>query len=116
MLIIRDAQMQVFAQVGLQQFTKRMVDRAQKLWPEVCQRIGEPATSEMVDSAVKRAFHYKLTTEYDVARYLDLVFAFENPEFDRTDWASKILKQLSVNPRRRMNILWKKAKEQLAEL
>jgi len=113
MLIIRDAQMQILAQVGRKQFIKRMIDRAQKIWPEEYERFGESTTCNMVDSAVERAFYYGLTTEYDVARYVDLAFAFESVEFDNADWASKILKNFSINPRRKMNMLWEKAKEQL---
>jgi len=114
MLIIRDVQMEAFAQAGRQRLIKRMIDRVQRIWPEECQRFGDKATRNMVDSAVTRAFHYELTTEYDVVRFVDLVFAFESTEFDSSDWASEILKQ-SINPRRRMNMLWEKASEQLKD-
>jgi hypothetical protein len=107
--------MKEFAKVGRRRFIERMINRAQRIWPEECARFGGTGTCKMVESAVEGASAHQLVSEYDVARFVDLVFAFESVKFDRTTWAADILEDVSVPPRRRMNRLWEESRRRLTE-
>jgi hypothetical protein len=115
MLVIRQSQIEELAKVGISRFIERITVHVHEVWPGECSRLGEAATRQIVQSSVERAMAYKMATEYDVARFVDLAFAFESPDFDQAAWATPILQDDSQPPRRRMNRLWEEARRHLGK-
>ena len=92
-----------------------MVLHAHEVWAEECAERGEEGVQATVRMGVERSRPYGLVAEYDVGRYIDLMFAFcdDFDESPRTPWARAILKDGSLSPRERMDALWARAEHEL---
>ncbi|UCE58244.1 MAG: hypothetical protein JSU63_12465 [Phycisphaerales bacterium] len=112
---LRAEQMDVFSAHAESQFEKRVVSHLQTHFPDKCRKLGRGGVLESVKRGIARARAYDITTEYDVARFIDLTFRLSQ-DFDtskETPWAGEILNDPDVPPWSRMDELWNRAESEL---
>ncbi|MGH9903083.1 MAG: hypothetical protein ACRD68_14850 [Pyrinomonadaceae bacterium] len=81
MLVIRQEQMNVFSLHMLEGFVGRVAAHLREWFPGQCDVLDEPALREVVRGGVRRAGQYGIRTEFDVWRFVDLMF-FYGRDFD----------------------------------
>ena len=115
MLTIRKEQMAVFREPAINAFVKVVIAHLNKDFPDKCKELGEPKVHAMVRYGIQRAASYRITTEGDVRRYVDLMFRFGS-DFDqdpKLPWASSILNNKALaNPTTKVDRLYKAVKKQ----
>jgi hypothetical protein len=115
MLTIRKEQLAAFSPLGKQAFEDRMIVHLKKVFPEQCESLGEPKLRESIQYGTQRAASYKITSERDVCKYLDLMIFFGR-DFDKDPnlpWAQSILQNQAIrNPSSKVERLYKAAKKQ----
>jgi hypothetical protein len=99
MLQIRPGHLDAFSEVARQDFENRMVVHVLEAFPSVCEPLGESGVRENILHGIERATAYGIVNEYDICRYVDLMFVFGG-DFDRDPnfpWAAKILGGTSLD-------------------
>lgn len=92
-LIIRDAQMAVFAQRDREQYVQRMAAHLQQRYPQQCELSGQDGTEDLVKYGIQRAAVYGINSEIAVQEYLEVMMMFGR-DFDidpQHNWATRIL-------------------------
>lgn len=92
-LTIRSAQWEVLAADVHRRFEARLCAELSRHWPEACRALGDEGLRDRVHEGVERARVHGLTTQRDVLRFLNVMFAL-GPGFDtdaRYPWAAAIL-------------------------
>ncbi len=105
MIVINDGQMESMSVYMLEQFEDRMVVHLRKHWPKKCAALGEDAVRESIRKGVQRARSYGITSEYDVSRYVNCMYALCH-DFDtdpRAPWAQPILTDAELPASSKMN-------------
>lgn len=116
MLIIRSDQKRAFPRAVEENLECRLVAHAQRVFPEQCERMGEPAVRERVRAGMAAARRWGIEGQYDVSRYVDLLFLL-GPDFGADDgcpWARPILADPSLAPAARLDKLYERAREAVA--
>lgn len=93
-----------------------MVAYLAEAYEDLCQEEGEPETRKNIRQGIERAGQYGITLERDVARYIDLMYAW-SIELDtdpQTPWAGEILDQQDLDGSRKMDDLWEYSEMLLA--
>jgi len=111
MLVIRSEQMQAFSEQMLKRFEDRMAGYLAERFPDACAAKDEPAVRESIQKGIERSRSYGVTTEYDIARYIELMYLFSE-DFDtsiKTPWARPILENPDLGSYVKMNELWERA-------
>ncbi len=115
MLTIRKEQMAVFGPLGKKAFEGRVITHLKKVFPEQSKSLGEPKLRETIQYGTQRAAAYRIISERDVCKYIDLMI-FYGRDFDKDpnhSWAQSILQNQAIrNPRSRIECLYKAAKKQ----
>ena len=115
MLSIRKEQMVVFREPAVNDFVKRVMVHLNKCFPAKCEAMGEAKVRAMVKYGSQRAVSYRVSSERDVCKYIDLMLVF-GQDFDqdpKLPWASSILNnQAIINPTTKVARLYKAAKKQ----
>ncbi|MGC0772184.1 MAG: hypothetical protein WB543_04565 [Candidatus Acidiferrum sp.] len=115
MLTIRKEQMAVFGPLGKKAFEDRMIAHIKKVFPDQSQALDEPKLRETVLYGTQRAAAYRIITERDVCKYIDLMI-FYGRDFDKDPklgWAQFILQNQTIrNPSSKIERLYKAAKKQ----
>jgi hypothetical protein len=115
MLTIRKEQMAVFGPLGKKAFEDRMIVHLKKVFPEKFEALGEPKLRETIQYGTQRAAAYKIISERDVCKYIDLMIFFGR-DFDKDanlSWAQSILQNRAIrNPSSKIERLYKAAKKQ----
>lgn len=116
MLTIRDQQMRAFRSAGLRRFEDKMVRHLMQFWPERCAAIGESAVRASVRQGVESAQRHGIVVEFDVARYLDLMYAlsFDFDTSPATPWAAAILADPARTPGAKVDRLCAEAQRRRA--
>lgn len=117
-MIIRRQQKQALAQQAMRNFQQRMYAHVNKVFLEDCERMGEQAVRELISKGTARAAEYGIETEYDVARYIDLMFILcedfnTNP---RLPWAGRILNDENMKPTVKVDRLYERTDRELQRL
>ena len=92
MLVIRNAQLQAIRTERIERLEDRLVEHAQRHFPEVCSRMKRGLRGA-VDHSVERARSYGFDREREICKYLNLQFRFGR-DFDRDPrcaWAHPLL-------------------------
>jgi hypothetical protein len=92
-LIIRDAQMAVFAQRDKEMYVDRMTAYLQSKYSKQCEPLGEEGTKDLVKYGIQRAANYGINTEIAVREYLEIMMMYGR-DFDidpKHEWATRIL-------------------------
>jgi hypothetical protein len=114
MLTIRKEQLAVFGPVGQKAFADRMIAHLKKVFPQQSESLGEPKLRETIQYGTQRAAAYKMISEVDVCKYIDLMI-FYGRDFDKDPnlpWAQSILQNRALrNPTAKIERLYKAAKK-----
>jgi len=115
MLTITKEQMAVFRDPAVDDYVKRTVVHLNESFPAKCAALGEAKVRETVKYGIQRSASYRISTEGDVRRYIELMFMFgydfdQDPELP---WAAQILNnQAIINPTTKITRLYKAVKKQ----
>jgi hypothetical protein len=114
MLTIRKEQMAAFGPIGLKAFEERVVMHLKKIFPGQSESLGEPKLRETIQYGTQRAAAYRITSERDVCKYIDLMILY-GPDFDKDPnlpWVQSILQNGAIrNPATKIDRLYKAAKK-----
>lgn len=107
MLVVRKEQMDTLGEKMRQRYEDRLVVYLNQLFPETCTQLGEPALRQEIRYGIGAAAKYNITTEGDVARYIETMFRFGR-DFDTnpaTAWTQPILSDQSSSAENRLRRL-----------
>jgi len=79
MLIIRKEQIEVLSKNMKESFIIRMMVHLKKFWPERCEQLGNEAVRNSIYEGIEFTRMKGITTEYDIARYIDLTYELHWP-------------------------------------
>jgi hypothetical protein len=115
MLTIRKEQLAVFGPLGKKAFEDRMLAHLKKVFPEQTEPLDEPKLRETIQNGTLRAAAYRITSERDVCKYIDLMILYGH-DFDKDPnhpWAQSTLQNQAIrNPSDKIERLYKTAKKQ----
>lgn len=115
MLTIRKEQMAVFGPLGQKAFEDRMLVHLKKVFPEQSESLGEPKLRDTIQYGTQRAAAYKIISERDVCKYIDLMI-FYGRDFDKAPnlpWAQSVLQNKAIrDPTSKIERLYRAAKQQ----
>ena len=118
MLVIRTKQLEAFRRVVIDKFEATVFEKLKKYWPEIVASKGEEAVRQLISKGRSRSERYGIVTEYDVTRYINVMFAL-GYGFDRDiqyPWARELLEYPNVNPTTRMDWLCERTKKELPKV
>ena len=115
MLTIRKEQLAVFGPLGKKAFEDRMITHLKKVFPEQSESLGEPKLRKIIQYGTQRAASYKIISERDVCKYIDLMILY-GADFDKDPklpWAQSILQNKGIkDPTIKIDNLFNAAKAQ----
>jgi hypothetical protein len=115
MLTIRREQLAVFGPLGKKAFEDRTIAHLKRVFPEQSESLGEPKLRETIEYGAERAAAYRIISERDVCKYIDLMILYGR-DFDKDPslpWARSILQNQAIkNPSSKVERLYKAAKKQ----
>jgi hypothetical protein len=115
MLTLRKEQLAVFGPIGKKAFEDRMLSHLKKIFPEQSGTLGEPKLRETIQYGTQRAAAYRIISERDVCKYIDLMILYGR-DFDKDPnqpWAQSILQNQAIrNPTSKIERLYRAAKKQ----
>ena len=116
-LVIRKEQIAVFQDYAAKEFENHMVTHVKQYFPDVCALLGQEKVREAIAYGLNRAETYGMTLEYDVSRYINLMFTFgRDYDMDPTlPWAAKILGDNRLSGPAKMDELYEEAERYLPE-
>jgi len=96
MLTIRKEQIDFFKEKMPRKFAKRVLNHLMDVFPDQCEPLGESKISEIIWQGIDKANGYHLSTERDIARYIDLMILLGR-DFDMAlPWANNILTDKNI--------------------
>jgi hypothetical protein len=112
LLTIRKEQMSIFPTAVGRNLECRILTHLKGVFPRECRRRGEASVRASVRAGIASARAYGLTDDYDVSRYVDLMFIWSddfstNP---RTAWAEAILTDQALQPGEKLDLLMERTK------
>lgn len=117
MLKITEGNRSALREARMKQAETRLSKRLARHWPETCAALGPEKLSILVRRGLDEAFAYGFHGEGDVARYLNLMFAF-GPGFDVSGAHPAITSHLNhdgMDESARMDLICALAEEVLAD-
>jgi len=115
MLTIRKEQLAVFGPLGKNAFENRMIAHLKNVFPDKSEVLGEPKLRETIQYGTQRAAAYRIISERDVCKYIDLMILYGR-DFDKDPnlpWAQSVLQNQALrNPTSKIERLYKAAKKQ----
>jgi hypothetical protein len=118
-MIIRAEQFAALSDAVAKRFEDRVVVHLQKCFPKECGLWGEPAVRDLIQFGIGRASAYKITTERDICKYIDVMVVFGR-DFDRDPrfpWVPVILNDRALyEPTRRLETLYEEGRKQHGRL
>lgn len=111
--MIRREQMDVLAAASREQFEENVMAHLRRVWPDDTASMSDEVLLQWVRYGAERGARYEVDTEFDVARYIDVMFLFdahfdENPSLP---WAAEILQAPHLDGRQRVDALMIRAME-----
>ena len=115
MLTIRKEQLAAFSPLGEKTFEDRVIAHLKKVFPEQSESIGEPKLRESIQYGKQRAASYKIISERDVCKYIDLMILYGR-DFDKDPnlpWVQSVLQNPAIrDPASKIERLYKAARKQ----
>lgn len=108
MLKLRKEHLDAFEAQVVNLFTARVIAHVKAVWSAECGELGDAAVGELVRSGIKRASALGLSSEYDVARFVDLCFILAK-DFDTNplaSWTRPILSDRKLAPAAKIDQLY----------
>lgn len=118
LFLIRREQMRVLAEATTETFEENVAAHLRAVWPDETEGMTEEVVRQWVRYAIEKGRRYEIETEFDVARFLDLMFLFD-PGFDedpRYPWAEEILNDPRLDGRMRVDALMVRSSEFCSDL
>ncbi|SPD72187.1 hypothetical protein PITCH_A1260010 [uncultured Desulfobacterium sp.] len=115
MLVIRDDQMDVFKDYMAKRFEKQMIRHVNQYFPDDCKALGQAKVREVLAYGLIRAETYEMSLEYDVSRYINLMFTFGRDYDVDIAWASGILGDKRLSGPEKMDDLYEEAERHINE-
>ena len=115
MLIIRKEQMRIFREYMVGLFEDRMVSHLKKYFSDEFSLLGEEKVRNTIRYGIDRAKTYGIEIEYDVSRYINMMFTFGR-DFDKNRdllWAAEILRNKDQLGTQKMTMLYREADKHL---
>ena len=118
MLIVRKEQYEELAKVELKKFEDRELAHLKTFWPDEYKELGEEGVRKSIRTGIGNAGKYGIKTEYDVARYIDLMYtlSFDFDTNGQASWASKVLNDVDMDAREKMDQLCECTEQELQRL
>jgi len=113
MLVIRSRQLAEFEESSKNEFEERMFVFLNEEWTAQCGALGAERVRGSIKTGTERAESYDLTTENQIAKYINLMYALEF-DFDRSTaspWAGAILTDESLDANYKIESLYRLAAE-----
>jgi hypothetical protein len=107
MLTIRESQMAALARELIARFDYKALAHVKNCFPQLCAQMGDAGALHYVRAGLRRAREYGLESEYDLLRFLNVMFTLGS-EFDSNEkypWVRPILENRAAPPTTRMNLL-----------
>src|SRR5579862_4235129 len=82
-LIIRQAQMDIFAAAARERFMSEMVDHVKTYFPSLHKKLGDAGLRDTLTETVRKAKTYGFSTRRDVCKFINVAMMF-GPDFDRS--------------------------------
>lgn len=111
MLTIRKEQLAVLAAEEMRKFENRLLVHVKKCFPEQYREEEEAKIRKTLQYGVQRAAAHRFSCEREICKYIDLMLVFGS-DFDRSSWASSVLDNPEIGPKRKMKQLFKAAVSQ----
>jgi hypothetical protein len=115
MLTIRKEQLTVFGPLGKKAFEDRMLAHLKKVFPEQTEPLDGLKLRETIQYGTQRAAAYRITSERDVCKYIDLMILYGR-DFDKDPhlpWAQSTLQNQAIKaPSAKVERLFQAAKRQ----
>ncbi len=111
MLVIRSRQLREFEKTSKNEFEEKMFVFLNEEWTAQCGALGEERVRGSIKTGTKRAESYDLTTENQIAKYINLMYALEF-DFDTSPaspWAGAILTDETLDPNLKIQNLYRLA-------
>ena len=97
--------MRALAKRSEDQFVERVEAHLRRALPHVCAEMDTGAMRSSVNRGMQKARDYRILTEYDTVRFIDLMYTL-GFEFDRElTWAHDILTDLQIPADMRLNMI-----------
>jgi len=118
MLKIRPEQKEELAKVELKKFEDRELIHLKKFWPDECHELTEDGVCKSIRAGIENAKKYEIESEYDVARYIDLMYtlSFDFDTNTQVSWPSEVLNDPDLNARIKMDKLNELTEQELQRL
>lgn len=101
MLVIRKEQHAALGPIGKKALEGRVVVHLKKAIPQKVEALGKPKVRETIQYGPQRAASYRMTSERDVCKYIDLM-VFYGRDFDENSglpWTQTVLQNQHIrNP------------------
>jgi hypothetical protein len=113
MLVLREEQIAIMARAVRARFADEAYEHLLRYFPDRCAALGKEAAIDEIRQGLKRARGYGFQSEYDLLRYLNLLFEFgEGFEQSQANaWALPYLDPTGRPPTVRMDLLMAEAFE-----
>jgi len=115
---IRSEQLGALSQAASESFESRMAAHLRKYFPADCAQMGDEGLHDTIRQGIGRAADHGISTEYDVARFIDLMFILCR-DFDtnpNTPWAADTLADEALGPSEKMDRLYARTQRELRTL
>jgi len=99
---------------ALRSYEDRLFDHCQQVWSMQTEQLGEEVTRQRVRGSIERAREFQITSESDVARFLDLTFVWGEDFARSVPWAAKILADEDRPPWLKIHQLSERTKRELS--
>lgn len=105
MLTIRTSQINALSEPMLQRFEQRMTDHLKRCFRRECAQFNDEDFLLLIRDGVARARRYRIETEREVAKYIDLMLVFSR-NFDRYPKAAEVLLDEHLSAKSKIALLY----------
>lgn len=109
--MIRQEQLSLLAIASMETLEENVAAHLRAVWPHETGAMSDEALMRWVRFGVEKGRRYEVVSEFDVARFLDLMFLFD-ANFDENEmlpWAREILDDPRLDGRMRVDALMTRA-------
>ena len=115
MLVISSEQMEILKDYMGKRFENQMVTHVKNYFPDDCRSIGQEKLREVIAYGLVQAEEYGIALEYDVSRYINLMFTFGRDYDINLPWAAVILGDKRLSGPAKMDQLYEEAERHISE-
>ena len=93
MMVIRDAQFEALKHAEIQKFVEHLLIQIREDYPEEYGSMGEDSARDFIDSGIKKADGFQITTRRQVRKFIDIMLycGIDFTETEQYAWTREIL-------------------------